>query len=272
MVNAAILVFCLALAILVGLGDYWTGLEIDFTVFYTLPIIIATWRLGIFGGSAMGVVSLLGGFWAELHAGWRYQDPWAHFWNPLLHLGYFALILGIVHRLKIAYQREQILSREDLLTGLPNGRAFAEAAEHELKRARRTGGPLSLIYLDCDDFKAVNDRFGHSSGDALLCYVGGVLKVQVRDSDTPARIGGDEFAVLLPDAGAEAVREVADRLKAALEAPAVHGEQGVSVSMGAATFRTAPVSLDAMLKAGDTLMYQAKAAGKAVIKFAVFSD
>ena len=134
------------------------------------------------------------------------------------------------------------------------------------------GGPISLLYLDCDNFKAVNDQWGHSAGDSLLCFVGGVLKVQVRETDTPARIGGDEFVVVLPGADEPAVREVANRVKAALEAPARYGEKGVSASMGAVTFLSTPTSAEAMIKAGDTLMYEAKAAGKGVIKFAVLSD
>lgn len=262
----------LALVAFIGAGDYLTGIEIDFTVFYTIPIALITWRLGLSGGILFAVLCKASVFWAEWAAGLRYADPWAHFWNPILRLAYFLIIAMVFHRLKLAYRRERTLGREDLLTGLPNTRAFMEAADHELRRARRTGGPISLLYLDCDDFKAVNDRYGHSAGDALLCYVGGVLKVQVRETDTPARIGGDEFAVLLPDAGAEAVREVADRLKAALEAPATQGEKDVKVSIGAATFVTPPTSVDAMLRAGDALMYEAKTAGKALIRAAVYPE
>jgi diguanylate cyclase (GGDEF)-like protein len=265
----AVVAGCLALAVLIGAGDYWSGLEIDFTVFYAIPIAVATWRLGFRGGTGFAVLCEIGEYWIERSAGLRYADPWAQFWNPVLHLAYFLVIVAVVHRLKVAYQREQVLSREDLLTGLPNSRAFLEAAEGELRRIRRTDDPISLLYLDCDDFKAVNDRYGHSAGDALLCYVGGVLKVQVRATDTPARIGGDEFAVILPGANAEAVLEVAQRLKAALEAPATQGENDVKVSMGAVTFLSPPLSVDVMLHAGDTLMYQAKAAGKASIRTAV---
>lgn len=263
---------CLGLAALIALGDYWSGFEIDFTVFYAFPIALATWRLGLAGGGGFSILCEVGKYGVERSAGLRYADPWAHFWNPVLHLAYFLVIVAVFHRLKIAYQREQVMSREDLLTGLPNSRAFLEAAEQELRRARRTDDPISLLYLDCDDFKAVNDQWGHSAGDALLCYVGGVLKVQVRATDTPARIGGDEFAVILPGADAEAVREVAERLKAALEAPATQGEKDVKVSMGAVTFITPPISVDVMLHAGDTLMYEAKAAGKASIRAAVYPD
>ena len=267
--DGAFVALCLGAVALIGAGDYLTGFEIDFTVFYTIPIALATWRLGLLGGVVFAVLSKGSEFWAEWSSGLRYADPWAHFWNPVLRLTYFLIIVAVFHRLKLAYRRERVFGREDMLTGLPNSRAFLEAADHELKRTRRTGGPISLLYLDCDDFKGVNDRWGHSAGDALLCYVGGVLKVQVRETDTPARVGGDEFAVILPGADAAAVREVAARLQEALAAPAKQGEKDVKVSMGAVTFLEPPPSVDAMLRAGDALMYEAKTAGKGGIRAAV---
>ncbi len=270
--NAAFTALSLLFILFIGVGDYFTGLEVDFTVFYTVPIALATWRLGLGGGFGIAVLCKVSQYSAKALGGQVYGDPWARFWNAALHLVFFLAIVVVFHLLKLAYRREQAFGREDLLTGLPNSRAFAETADRELRRARRTGDPVSLLYLDCDDFKAINDRYGHSAGDALLCFVGGILKVQVRETDTPARIGGDEFAVLLPGADAVATREVAERLRAALEAPATQGERGLKASMGAATFLTPPDSVDALLRAGDTLMYEAKAAGKANIRTAIYPD
>jgi diguanylate cyclase (GGDEF)-like protein len=157
---------------------------------------------------------------------------------------------------------EQQAARTDPLTSLSNRRAFVEAAWLELERGRRHSRPLSLLYIDCDDFKLVNDRLGHVAGDAVLSAVGATLRQAVRGLDTVARLGGDEFGVLLPEVDRAGAVALADRLRVQLrEALAGRGD-AVTFSIGVATFLRPPASVDEMILRADELMYQAKRSGK----------
>src|SRR5439155_410830 len=127
---------------------------------------------------------------------------------------------------------------------------------------RRYRHAFSVVYIDLDEFKLVNFRLGHEAGDAVLRSVARGLTGVVRASDVVARIGGDQFVVLLPEAGAAAARLTAEKLRQALSAvvPA-HGWR-ITASIGVATFLVPPESVDALLAAADRLMYQAKQTGK----------
>ena len=156
----------------------------------------------------------------------------------------------------------------DPLTGLGNRVLFRERLEHALVRCARSGNEVAVLFVDVDDFKAVNDRLGHAQGDELLVALAGRLTTLLRSEDTAARLGGDEFAVLLENVtdGVEAV-QVAERLLAELERPVRIGAQDVAVgaSVGIATGRR---SGDDLLRNADFAMYQAKAAGRG--RYALF--
>ena len=123
----------------------------------------------------------------------------------VLYLIVLAL-LGWIRQMQLSREKE---ARTDFVTGAANSRAFEEAAAAEIERARRYGQALSLLYLDVDDFKAVNDTFGHGAGDAVLAEVSHVTRCSVRANDLVARLGGDEFAVLMPEANRFAAAAVA---------------------------------------------------------------
>lgn len=156
------------------------------------------------------------------------------------------------------------LARTDELTGLRNRRAFAEYGELAMGQAARHGRPLALVLVDLDQFKAVNDRFGHAAGDRALAAVAAAIARTARATDISARLGGDEFAILLPDAtGEDAVRQ-AERLRRALAAitvPAL-GDSAVTCSMGVAARGPAVPTLDALLKHADRALYDAKRRGR----------
>src|SRR4030042_6961301 len=106
-----------------------------------------------------------------------------------------------------------MFARKDFLTGIPNRQAFFEIAGIEINRCRRHGYPLTIAYIDCDNFKVINDRFGHQTGDNLLCSVANTLQKSIRVTDIVARLGGDEFAILLPETGYEPAEVVIRKIQ-----------------------------------------------------------
>ena len=153
----------------------------------------------------------------------------------------------------------------DSLTELANRRQFEEALEGEIGRIDRFGGALSLILADIDDFKQVNDRFGHQAGDAVLRAVADVVQANVRAIDLPARYGGEEFAVLLPQTELDDAEQVAERLRREVAARPVEMPSGallaVTASFGVASYPNARTQ-SALFAAADEALYRAKGSGK----------
>lgn len=246
---------------IVGYLDIITGFEFSVSVFYLLPVTLLSWyagrRSGVTGAFLAAAVWLL----ADTLSGATYRSAIAPYWNASVRLGFFLFAGLTSSALLAALRREQGLARTDPLTGAANRRQFLEAAEMELRRAARYGRPFSVAYLDLDRFKEMNDRHGHEAGDRLLCDVALALKAAVRSTDLVARMGGDEFAILMPETGAEVAEAVADKLRKAVALLGVAGEEGITLSMGLATWVVPAVSVDELLSRADALMYEAKQAG-----------
>jgi diguanylate cyclase (GGDEF)-like protein len=166
-------------------------------------------------------------------------------------------------------EREGRLARTDEVTHIANRRAFEEAADRELERARRQGRPVTLAYLDVDDFKRLNDRYGHAAGDEVLERVGAALRCGTRRIDTAARLGGDEFGLILPDTSEVAARALLERLRASVGTASAGRGGPVTLSIGAVTFEAAPASVPEMVARADAAMYAAKRAGKGWIRIEV---
>ncbi|HEY5292397.1 MAG TPA: diguanylate cyclase [Burkholderiales bacterium] len=180
-------------------------------------------------------------------------------------LGCFAVTTDITEH-KLAEERIQRMAHHDSLTGLPNRLLFNDRLDQAISLAKRDSRQLALLYLDLDRFKPVNDTLGHTAGDELLQAVAVRIRHQVRESDTVARVGGDEFTVILPDiAKCEEAETVAMKIIAALAAPFQLGSQKQSVDIGAsigiAVYPTDGLDADALIKAADAAMYSAKQAG-----------
>lgn len=157
------------------------------------------------------------------------------------------------------------LARTDSMTGMWNRGYFMELAGRELSRARRSGGELSLLMLDVDHFKAINDTHGHDVGDVALMELARVIGETVREVDVAARLGGEEFAVMLPDTSAEDACAVAARIARAVRRTVVDspcGPVSMTVSMGLASFEESVDSLDSLLKYSDIALYAAKKNGR----------
>jgi diguanylate cyclase (GGDEF)-like protein len=174
-------------------------------------------------------------------------------------------------RLQEMNDRLEKLSVTDGLTGLFNHRHFWNLLNTELTRVNLHSGNLALVLLDLDDFKRVNDKFGHSVGDLLLQTIATVLRETIRDTDIVARYGGEEFAVLLPDTDESGVQQVAEKVRASIEAVRFNVADTdivlkVTVSIGVSVFRG---NRREFFNAADRALYQSKAAGKNCVHYAL---
>lgn len=168
------------------------------------------------------------------------------------------------HRVMLQNRQLERLNRIDVLTGLPNRRHWDEVAGNELARYLRSRRPAVVMLIDVDNFKEVNDAHGHPVGDEVLRRVAAVLRESVREIDTPARYGGDEFAVLLAETDARGAREVAERIR--LRFLAERGEEAAAqhctLSIGLAEADRLLVDADDWVRRADAAMYRAKAGGR----------
>lgn len=181
------------------------------------------------------------------------------------------VVWSIIEQKKTSEQIHQLnaklekLAMQDDLTGLLNRRAFFIQGEKEISRVQRQRTPLSLLMLDVDVFKSVNDRYGHAAGDQVLKHVSQKIVENVREMDTVARMGGEEFSVLLPNMGAEDAVKVAERVRQAIERESCRLEDqiiDVTVSVGVASYSQELASLEDILRQADDSMYQAKNQGR----------
>jgi diguanylate cyclase (GGDEF)-like protein len=253
---------CLLLVALLGVVDWLTGSEISFSIFYLVPVAIAAWFVDRRAGSALSVLGAAVWGFADFAGGSRYSSPLIPVWNSVMRGGFFLITTVLLANLRRALGRELSHARTDALTGAGNWRSFNDIAERELARARRESSPLSLGYLDLDDFKKVNDTHGHSIGDDLLILVAETLRRNTRSVDFVARLGGDEFATLLPGTDRDGAVRLFARVQAALEDAAARRGWPVRFSVGVVTYRARPASVQDMVKTADDLMYEAKRGSK----------
>jgi diguanylate cyclase (GGDEF)-like protein/PAS domain S-box-containing protein len=165
-------------------------------------------------------------------------------------------------------------ARIDYLTGLANRRHFMELAEQELTRAMRYGSPLSIAMMDIDHFKRVNDTYGHKTGDVVLQKLSQLCQATLREVDIIGRIGGEEFAIILPETDGEKAAEVAERLRASIAKTEIPLETGLplhfTVSIGIATLQGSDVNVDMLLNLADKALYEAKHSGRNRVRVAHF--
>jgi diguanylate cyclase (GGDEF)-like protein len=249
------------LSVLVGYLDYVTGNDLSLLLFYLLPIGIAAWYgtrgLGLFVAALSGVGWILGDLFELLQ-----DHPLLFIWNASMRISVFVVLAYLLSSLRARLVEVSIQARTDPLTGLFNRRHLYERIEGELQRARRYDLPLTLVSIDVDDFKTINDHYGHAAGDVVLCAVSEVLRHITREIDVAARTGGDEFVVLLIETNAAAAHEVAAKLQSALHRRMDEIGRTVTFSFGAATFEQPPATVDEMLRLVDAQLYSAKHLGK----------
>lgn len=252
----------LVLVIIIGIADYWVGPEVSFSLFYVAPVALMTW----YGSRLLGLITALASaiVWrvSDVLAGAVYTHAFIPYWNTGMRLGILVVTL-----LLLAELREKLLLAEraavtDSLTSALNKRGFQLVGELEVARAARTNTPLTTAYIDLDNFKRVNDEYGHSEGDRALQLVVSIMRDNLRQTDTLARLGGDEFAILLPDTDKDTAHAIMTRLHNALLTAMKENGFPVTFSIGVVTFMYPPVSVEGLIKAADRFMYVVKRSGK----------
>ena len=249
-----VLSIALALVAVIGGVDYVTGYEWSLTLFYLFPVLLATQGLGQRAGLAIAV--LAAGVWTLVQ--WTavpiYFTKLQLFWNVVMRFGVLALVAYLLLKLETETRR----AHHDELTRLGNRRQFMEWLEAEQYRSARLDQPFSLLYLDIDRFKTLNDTQGHAAGDTALRKMASTLRAQCRRIDKLARIGGDEFVVLLPEANELDCRTVAARIQQAMAHEISKQQWPIGVSIGMTTARGTEKTAEELLCDADRAMYHVK--------------
>jgi len=246
--------------------DYATGNELSVSVLYLIPITVAVFLLGRNFGLAVSVLSSSLIIIMDLLAGKAYPNLLIPAWNAVAGFLYYVFHALLLSTLIGQLRTIRSVSYKDPLTDAANWRYFEEYLGANLRELSRQAGKLAVAYLDIDDFKSLNDRWGHSVGDEVLKEVVRVAKGNIRANDMIARLGGDEFAILLTDIDYERSAEVLGRIKHELIAEMEKREWKVTFSMGATVFSDARLSIRQIMQEVDRAMYAVKNSGKDGLK------
>lgn len=265
-----LLLMCIVLVLSIGGVRYVIGPEYSLSLFFLLPIIIAAWNEGRNAGRAISLFSIFVWLMADLGVLMTFSNPLIPYINETFRLTVFLLATGLVCDFKNVLETQRKLARTDPLTDLSNRRDFFEKAHAEMSRARRFGYPLSIVYMDIDNFKFINDHSGHIVGDHLLKMVACTVLKNIRNIDIAARFGGDELGILLSETDANGARKLAEKLNQKLKSKMREHDWPVTFSMGVATFQDISGNIEDMLNTADKLMYLAKHNGKDRIIHQVF--
>jgi diguanylate cyclase (GGDEF)-like protein len=257
-------VLSLVLVCAIGLSDFLTRERISFYVFYSLPIFLAAWYVGRWAGVIVCFFASVTWFLVDL-GDYPYAEALTHI-DALIRFVFFMGISLVLTALRNALDSQRSLASTDFLTGLSNRRTLIQRAREEIDRARRYGHPLTIAYLDLDNFKPVNDQYGHHTGDQLLQVIARKIREETRSSDILARIGGDEFVILFPEIDAASAKTALENLKAKLSHTFEAQTYRITFSIGAATYLKPPHSPEEMIKKADAAMYCAKGLGKDTIQ------
>jgi diguanylate cyclase (GGDEF)-like protein len=262
----AITLLCIAI---IGIVDCLIGPEISLAILYLIPVGLATWYIDRDVGIAVALLSAIVARATDLISDVAMLHPWLTGWNVFVHLGFMVIIVYLITLQKSYLRVEQQLARIDSLTGVFNRGELIDRLQYIFNMAAREHWPVTLTYIDIDNFKQINDQKGHAEGDKVLRIVANRLVASVRHTDIVARVGGDEFAVVLPHADQTAVELFIQKLLHALS-EALGGESIVTCSIGCLTFPSPPPDAERALKEADLLMYQVKRHGKRKVTYAEF--
>jgi len=256
------------LLLLVGALDYVTGPELSFSLFYLIPIAVSSWGLRGNYGILTAFLSTILWLYIEVISTIDHHNIFIHLWNAIIRLGFFLLPALLLKSL----EQERLHARTDFLTGAFNHRHFHEVLQMEVDRSVRYNLTFTVAFIDADNFKAVNDTFGHAFGDETLKTIVEVMKKFLRKTDTIARVGGDEFVILLPETGEQAARTVINNLCIKLKDEMLAKKCPITFSVGVLTLTAPQISTDQILNTADKIMYLVKNNGKDNIRHEVHRE
>ncbi|MCU0518812.1 MAG: GGDEF domain-containing protein [Oscillatoria sp. Prado101] len=261
----------ISLVILLGYIDFLIPPNISFSPFYLIPVTLTTWLVGELAGLLISVASAVTWYLVNPveNTSGKFFIP---LWNAFMRFIFFANATYLLGEIISSQERERKLTRTDALTNLANRRAFFELAGMEISRAKRYRYPLTVAYIDADNFKQFNDDFGFRTGDDLLKLIAKTITTNLRSTDLIARLGGDEFAILLPETGYEPAQTAISRVQNALLEAVSELKWPVTFSIAAVTFIKPPASVEEMIERADNLMYFVKHNGKNMVKHERFGE
>jgi diguanylate cyclase (GGDEF)-like protein len=230
-----------------------------------------TWAAGRLFGVLLSLIVCTSWAVIDITAGRYLSNPKMLYWEWGASLLGFVLLVIALTALRRMLEEAHFQSRKDTLTSLVNKGGFYQIVSAEMEVCRRYHRTLSIAYIDCDNFKMVNDKYGHHIGDELLRVISKTMQRKLRSSDLPGRLGGDEFAIMLPETSAEACRMVVEMLQQRLLQEMTNHQWPVTFSIGIATFTRMPSSIEEMIRQADKLMYAVKNSSKGAIKQEVFA-
>jgi len=254
----------------VGAIDYQTGFELSVSFFYLIPIAMAAWAMSRNVGLAFSVLSAIVWLISNLLSGQEFSNPAIGAWNTMIRFGFYATVTILLAELRHALEEERVLANTDPLTGALNRRSFNEIAEKKMISAEINGRPYTLVYMDLDNFKAINDILGHATGDLVLKTVADMARKHIRNTDFLARLGGDEFGILLTDTDQEHAEGIVQRLQLALLEKMDLQDWTITFSVGVLTVLSMPESVDKLVSLAEALMYDVKRKGKNAIEYSTF--
>ncbi|MGE3669133.1 MAG: GGDEF domain-containing protein [Polyangiaceae bacterium] len=266
-----------AVVVCVGYLDYVTGPRWGFSLFYLAPVAWLAWQVNALWSFALALAAAVFWYLAEVP---YYADTLPTFWNSLTRLVIYVGAAGFLRRIKkqrddlrLLLRAETELARTDPLTGLANRLAFEHLLAREVLRAEHHRSHFALGYLDLDNFKRLNDRYGHDAGDQALKRAAESLKGALRRDDVAARLGGDEFAFICVDTPFDALALIAARiLDSTQDVGDAFPEAELSASVGIVWIESAPPAAADLLKMADRLMYGVKRSGKGRVAIERFGE
>lgn len=262
-----IITFGFAQIFLLGVLDFFTGFELSFAIFYLIPVAMTAWFCEKKAALVTSVFGAVMWQFSNYLAGEQFSNSFVPIWNTSTRFIFFLVVIILITKLKEVLAHEAALARTDFLTGAANPRAFYESAQMEINRCRRYKRSFTLAFFDADNFKMINDAFGHHVGSDLLVRVVKTIKQDLRATDSIARIGGDEFAVLFVETNLEQARIVVNKLRDKLQAEMDSEGWAVTFSIGLLVCINPPESVDELIKIADDLMYEVKRNGKNSVKY-----
>ncbi|HEU19794.1 MAG TPA: diguanylate cyclase [Deltaproteobacteria bacterium] len=255
----------------VGFFEYVAGYEVEFSLFYVIPVSFVTWFTGRLFGLVVSFISAVVWLGVDVASGHPYTHLFTPLWNTFIRFSFFVVIAVLLSALRNALEHEARLARTDNLTGTVNSRYFYEVVQKEMDRLKRYGHFFTLVYIDLDNFKIVNDEFGHAAGDQALRVVASFIQSHIRRTDVVARLGGDEFALLLLETDREVAHVVVSNVRTGLLEEMRQRQWPITFSIGVVTCRAVPPTVDAVVHMADELMYSIKRDGKDAVKYFTYT-